>query len=174
MGLRGRFSANSFHTSGMSQIRVCRENKVTLLPWTNMGHSLNVRLLSVGLGEGYNNLPPMPPHLPTPPHPPLRRQKSTLSRSILVLGFMCQSLCSFGFFVMSHVDASLALWGVFCKLNVSPKLDDCSHNPDLIIVFLCAHCRLMGCFSPDFNFGCPFVFLALFFSFGAETYDFDF
>ena len=62
MALRGRFSANGFHTSGTSQIRLCRENKVTLLPWTDMGYSiLKVSVfLHVGLGESYNNLPPNP------------------------------------------------------------------------------------------------------------------
>ena len=61
MAPSGRFSANGFHTSGVSQIRLCRENKVTLLPWTDMGHSLKcLSFLHVGLGERYNNLPPDP------------------------------------------------------------------------------------------------------------------
>ena len=35
------------------------KNKVTLLPWTDMGHALKcLSSFHVGLGEGYNNLPP--------------------------------------------------------------------------------------------------------------------
>ena len=49
----GRYSANGFHTSGVSQIRLCRENKVMLLPWTNMGHSLKcLFLFARGTGRG--------------------------------------------------------------------------------------------------------------------------
>ena len=75
------------------------------------------------------------------------------------LGFMRQSLCSFGFFCHFTCRCVFCVLGCVFAVFLLTLIDDCLCNPpELIIVFFFSHCRLMGRFSPDFSCscGCPF------------------